>query len=255
MASLPNKTLIYDDSCPMCAAYTQAFVKLHWLDAKGRIGFQEVPEDQLKKLDADRARHEIPLLDRNTGEVTYGQDALFLILATRFPFLQPLFRLTAFRFVIHLLYQLITYNRRVMVGSRKDDTGFDCSPDFHLGWRWGYIVLTSLLTLSIVLPFAARIKAEALPLIQNLFAESSVLVLAFSLWGLFQKRKTSYYGQWVSILLIGSLGLLPGLWLGAAPWFCLLLSSSLLVWQFRRRWELMWEGMGVLQFRKLEVRR
>ena len=73
MASLSDKIIIYDDNCPMCAAYTQAFVKLDLLENDGRLGFQAAPETYLQQLDTDRARHEIPLLDRNTGEVHMGR--------------------------------------------------------------------------------------------------------------------------------------------------------------------------------------
>ncbi len=141
MEEFDNKIIVYDDVCPMCRAYTSGFVRLGWL--KHRTGFADAPEELLGQIDLDRARHEIPLLDTGTGEVVYGLDALFLILGKRMPFLKPLFRNRLFRGFLYQLYQIVTYNRRVIAGSRAPETGFDCAPDVNLFYRWLYIGLAT----------------------------------------------------------------------------------------------------------------
>lgn len=133
-------TIIYDDSCPMCKRYTRGFEQAGWLGKNGkRVGFSEAARDEVHQLDIDRARHEIPLIDHAQGRVLYGKEALFRVLSCRFPFFDPLFRNGLFRAFIHALYQVITYNRRVIAASRPPATGFDCAPDYHAGWRWTYI--------------------------------------------------------------------------------------------------------------------
>jgi len=94
---LADKVILYDDSCPMCSLYTQAFVRLRMLEPDNRIGLAAADRRYLSSLDLIRARHEIPLLDRRTGEVIYGIDVLFLIISHRFPMLRPLFRQRTFR--------------------------------------------------------------------------------------------------------------------------------------------------------------
>lgn len=37
-----SKVIIYDDGCPLCAAYTNAFVKTGMLAKEGRKNFNEI---------------------------------------------------------------------------------------------------------------------------------------------------------------------------------------------------------------------
>ncbi len=144
MSALENKVIIYDDVCPMCCAYTAGFVRLGWL--KQRTGFADAPPHLLQGLDLDRARHEIPLYDLVTGETLYGLDALFFLLGQRFPWCRLLFRQRAFRTALYTLYQIITFNRRIIAGSTSPAAGFDCAPDVNRFYRWLYIALALLAT-------------------------------------------------------------------------------------------------------------
>ena len=144
MSALENKVIIYDDVCPLCRAYTAGFVRLGWL--KHRTGFAEASPRLLQGLDLDRARHEIPLYDQVTGETLYGLDALFFLIGRRFPWCRPLFRLRAFRAALYTLYQIITFNRRIIAGSTSPAAGFDCAPDVNRFYRWVYIGLALLAT-------------------------------------------------------------------------------------------------------------
>jgi predicted DCC family thiol-disulfide oxidoreductase YuxK len=99
MKKLAHKIIIYDDVCPMCKAYTEGFVHLGWLPLENRVGFSEVPQTILDKIDSDRARHEIPLFDTETGETLYGKDALFYILGEQIAFSIPAFQSDNFLFL------------------------------------------------------------------------------------------------------------------------------------------------------------
>lgn len=138
---LEHKVIVYDDNCPMCKLYTQGFVRLGILTLEHRVGFAHAPSDYTALLDLNRARHEIPLLDTLTGEVTYGMDALFLLIGHRLPFLRPLFRSPRFRALVYSLYQIVTYNRRVIAGCAAPREGFNCAPDFHRPMRLRYLRL------------------------------------------------------------------------------------------------------------------
>ncbi len=138
---LDNKVILYDDNCPMCKVYTQGFVRMGILAPQGRVGLAHAPSDLIKPLDLDRARHEIPLLDTQTGHVTYGMDALFMLIGHRFPVFHPLFRHARFRALVYSVYQLVTYNRRVIAGCAPTRGGFDCAPDFNRAVRLRYLRL------------------------------------------------------------------------------------------------------------------
>jgi len=162
----------------MCNAYTAGFVRMGWL--KHRTGFADAPPELLQKIDLNRARHEIPLFDTQTGEVIYGVNALFLILGERMPFFKPLFRNRIFRSAVYQLYQLITYNRRIIAGSAAPKTGFDCAPDVNLFYRWLYIGLAMA---SAILLFLQNFNPD------NLGLKGLLFLLGFSLTAVFFTKK------------------------------------------------------------------
>ena len=215
--------LIFDDACPMCKLYTGAFTRLKWTD---RIGFSESPAALRRCLDLDRARHEIPLYDPHTGEVRYGLRALFEVLGTRLPWLRPVFAHPLTYHVLRPLYQLITYNRRIIAGTRAPATGFDCAPDFHLGWRLAYIFLALTATLVI---------AGAYP--PAIFGCCIWYLLGAALAVTTKKRQARVggAGHWATIGLIAVLPLLTHGWIGDASY---LLGAALGAWAIIKRWRL-----------------
>lgn len=225
MQVLENKVIVYDDVCPMCNAYTAGFVRMGWL--KHRTGFADAPPELLQKIDLDRARHEIPLLDTQTGEVTYGVNALFLILGERMPFFKPLFRNRLFCSAVYQLYQLITYNRRVIAGSAAPKTGFDCAPDVNLFYRWLYIGLAAT---GATFLFWKNFSLD------NLAIKALLPLLGFSLAAVFfTKKKLDFVGHWATIALASALliSLLPqiiAVQVGIA---------ALAVWMSWKRWQLL----------------
>ena len=222
MENLDNKVIVYDDACPMCQAYTAGFVKIGWL--KKRTGFVNATPEMLAKLDLNRARHEIPLLDTATGEVRYGLDALFLIFGEKMPFFKPLFRSAIFRAPLFLLYQIITFNRRIIAASVSPKTGFDCAPDVNFFYRWVYILLALAGTAFLLVPEALAGGWSG----KGLLVFHGVCFIA----GLFVRKKLDFVGHWATVLLLNGLllWLLPS---GNWVFFTLLLLSC---YMWNRRW-------------------
>ncbi len=75
-----NKIIIYDDNCPLCAAYTKAFVSAGMIQQKNRKSFNTVEPLLLELVDTKRCPNEIPVIDRDSKEVYYGIDGLILFL-------------------------------------------------------------------------------------------------------------------------------------------------------------------------------
>jgi len=195
MQTLDNKVIIYDNVCPMCQAYTAGFVQLGWLNH--RTGFADAAPALLQGIDLDRARHEIPLHDTVTGETLYGLDALFFLLGRRFPGLQPLFRWRIFRAPLYILYQIITFNRRIIVGSAAPAVGFDCAPDVNRFYRWVYIGLALTWTTFLVAP----LRPDA----PFLWPAMGLLHGAALLLGLYLPKRLDLAGHGATMLLINAL--------------------------------------------------
>lgn len=204
---MANHTFLYDDACPMCKGYTSVFTNMKW---SKRRAFSEINQAEMNGLDLDRGRHEIPLLDEATGEVKYGLEAMTTVLADVMPHLRPLLRHPWLIAILKPLYWLITYNRRVIAGTKPPTTGFDCAPDYHRGWRLTYLAVTAVLITLIGLPSAFV----------------TLGFIATCLAGmLFAARKLEVLGHLFTILLMASItaAIIPGnfgvaLAIGLATW-------------------------------------
>lgn len=132
--------LIFDAECPLCSAYSSAFVKAGMLDKDGREAYQQMSSQTCNLIDKDRARNEIALVNKATGSVYYGIDSIFNVIINSYPMLKPLFNFPAFRWIMKKIYFFISYNRKVIIpGKSMEDT---CIPDLNIKYRWLYIVFT-----------------------------------------------------------------------------------------------------------------
>jgi len=201
-----KKALIYDDNCPLCVWYTGLFVKTKLLQK--RIAFSEVSSRDLERIDILRSKHEIPLLDLEGGETLYGLDSLVEVLNVKIPFLKSMMHIPFVRTFFYWLYQLISYNRRLIVGKKGCNNGFDCTPDFNLRFRTYYLAISFLVSVVVISMFT---QVTAFPMI---FIISLIIGLSFTA-PLFLtanlKQRYLYYGQYSTIILIGALVLLPSL--------------------------------------------
>ncbi len=210
---MATHTFIYDDACPMCKGYTGVFRTLDWSD---RRAFSTLKTDEVPALDLDRGRHEIPLINLRTGEIRYGLEAMTTVIGNALPHLKPLVRSRLLLTLFKPWYWLITYNRRIIAGTKPPPTGFDCAPDFHPGWRLAYIALLVGVVVWLGLP--------SLPLAMGF----GLLLLAGL--GLHPDR-ISFLGNFVTVLFLAALVLavVPGL-----PGT--LLAGGLAVAETWRRW-------------------
>lgn len=133
------KTLIYDNECPLCVAYTGVFVKTGLLEKEGRKNFNEIPAATLAQLDKTRCNNEIPLIDHETGKTWYGIDALLEIIGTKIPLVKTIGKLPVINWLLTKLYKLISYNRKVIVAAQPG--GYDCSPDFSTRYRILFLLI------------------------------------------------------------------------------------------------------------------
>ena len=136
-----DKVIIYDDNCPLCKAYTSAFVKEGLIKKDNRIAFSKVNVQQFH-LDWKRARNEIPVIDITTGEVKYGVDALADVLMQKFSFIKSLLKVKWLKWLFKKLYKLVSYNRKIIVAKKiANQPSVDCTPEYNFFWRWMLIIM------------------------------------------------------------------------------------------------------------------
>lgn len=261
-----RKVIIYDDNCPMCALYTAGFVRWGVLPRESRVAFTQLdrvlsPETVADRLDPFRSRHEIPLVDLAGGATLYGVDAMVYLLRQRIPLVGRLARARPLYRFFRFLYSLVSYNRRILVPTRKRAVAFDCSPAFHLNYRLAFIacalVFTSLATCAFGQSVAGYWPVDN-PGVKMLLTGATVWAVPTLLALIFMKeKKVDYLGHLATLVMVGALLLLPGIGLSALtawhypviPVFSVLASTATMGWQhFRRmdhlelsqRWTTLW---------------
>ena len=211
MKALQNHLILFDAECPMCRAYTKAFVQTGMLDHNCRAAYQEAQHVLCPLLDRQRAANEIALVDLKSGEVTYGIRSLFKIFGNAWPLFKPLFAFSPFVWIMSKTYAFISYNRRVIIPPQSLISDNTIQPSFKLHYRIAYLLVTWLAT-GYILTAYAHLLVGLVPL-GNPFREYLICGAQIVFQGvviyIFAKDKLwSYLGNMMTISCAGSLLLL-----------------------------------------------
>jgi predicted DCC family thiol-disulfide oxidoreductase YuxK len=211
--TLKNHTILYDAECPMCKAYTNAFTATGMLDTNGRAPYQQMPDFACPLIDHQRAVNEIALINKTTGQVTYGIESLFKIIANSFPFLRPLFNYKPFITLMRKVYAFISYNRKVIIPAPTTDT-HTLQPTFRLRYRLAYLLFTAIVVGYILTLYAGTLTG----LLPNgsPYREYGIAAGQLGFQGLIistyaSKKTWDYLGNMMTISLAGSLLLIPAI--------------------------------------------
>lgn len=152
-----RKLIIYDESCPMCRLYTKGMVAADASGCLTRLSSSQLTQETINRVDRQRARHEIPLVDLDGGETLYGVDTWIYAFGKQNRHLKKLLSLDWIKSCLQLLYAFISYNRRIIITSAPGRWNLlDLQPDFRLGYRLAFIIaifgLVSLLAAVVHFP-------------------------------------------------------------------------------------------------------
>jgi hypothetical protein len=137
-----RKLIVYDESCPMCRLYTKGMVATGNSANLARISSAQLTQDVVNRLDIQRARHEIPLVDLDGGETIYGVDTWAYAFGKQNKPLKRLLSYRRFKAILQNLYAFISYNRRIIITSAPGRWNLlDLQPDFRLSYRLTFILV------------------------------------------------------------------------------------------------------------------
>lgn len=254
MKILHNHIILYDAECPMCNLYTGAFVRNGLLDPDGREAYQQYTGAACPNLDWQRAVNEIALVNKDTGEVTYGVESLLKVCGNAAPALAPLFRWKPFLWMARRAYAFISYNRRVIVPAQVSESQFGYQPLFHIKYRITWLVFAWVVT-SLTLgahPWLISGGAAQSIIALELMVGAGHILFQTDVVLMYQKHKTwDYLGNLMTISLAGSLLFLVSTMI--CVWFelgwytsgiCFLVITALMIREHLRRCRLM--GIGYL---------
>lgn len=213
MATLENHTLLYDTSCPLCAAYTKGFIASGMLDANGRCSYEKGIERYGHLLDSNRARNEIALVNTEKGTVLYGIRSMNYVITHSLPFLKPILNNAAVLFLLNRFYAFISYNRKVIAPS-PDYLQQRCVPDFNISYRLAYLLGSAMLTATVLSSYSVLLQdvvPASNPWREYMIASGQIFFQANILLAFKPTKKLlfDYLGNMMTVSLIGSLLLLP----------------------------------------------
>ena len=212
-----KKLIIYDESCPMCKLYTKGMVVADTTGCLTRIGSGQLTQDTIDRIDHERARHEIPLVDLDGGETLYGVDTWIYAFGQRNKQIENLLSLRWFKVILQKLYAFISYNRRIIITSAPDRWQlFDLQPAFRISYRLAFILVVFGLIGGLFVTFSFPVwPPAALTLVVSQLIVSSLYL--FSLHNdNFLPTILDYAGHLGMSLLVGSLVSAIGLTTGWA---------------------------------------
>ena len=208
MKTLKNHQIIYDNECPLCSAYTNAFIKNEMLEANGRVTYNEYCKTNTHNVDLKMAQKKIALINTETGETTYGLDSMLKIISNRFPFVATLFSIKIIYWLFTKLYYFISFNRKVIAPSKQSTT--TCYPDFNLKYRILFLVFCWAITTWILHTLTALFHFKS----YSSYTEAVLLIIQIPIQYVVIKIKTkevfvNYLGHLLFLSFFGSLLLLP----------------------------------------------
>lgn len=211
---MKNKILVYDDNCPLCTWYSGLFVKFGFLDTEGRKPFSAIDEELLSKIDFDKSRNEIPLLDTSTNNVLYGVDALLEVLAQKSPLIKIIGNRTPVKWILKRIYSTISYNRKVITAKKCGPGTIDCAPDNNYFYRFLFMAICLVFTTTMLYPLQfslfSKLSYYHLDLYQLQAAHFAFVIINCTLAFTFSKTNGyEYIGQVNMLALTVILLLVP----------------------------------------------
>lgn len=209
-----DKILVYDDACPLCVAYTGAFVKTGLLTPDGRKPFSAATPELLHAINWQRSKNEIPLFDPATKQVWYGIDALLEILGQKCRLIKTIGQFKPVNWFLKKLYSFISYNRKVIVAAKTSPLKIDCTPTFNLFYRALFMVLFLVANTLMLYPvhqhLLSQIPGYSLTATQLILLHG-LLVIINCILAFFLPKQTAfeYLGQVNMLALVTHLLLIP----------------------------------------------
>ena len=143
-----TKIIYFDNGCRVCRVGAKVAGAVNLNNGNTLTPLQEMDANSACNIDKSRYCNEIAVYDSNTHETRYGVQGLLWVLEDRFGKIMRLFTLPIIYHIINFFYHIFSYNRRMIAPVYKKVDG-DCEPQFHWGYRLGYIGIVIICVLPI----------------------------------------------------------------------------------------------------------
>jgi hypothetical protein len=224
------------------------FVKCRLLPAEGRKAFSSLEPSLLNKIDFQKGKNEIPLLDPVSGKIWYGVDSLLEILGQQLPLIKQTGNIKPVKWLLKRLYKLVSCNRKVIVAKKCGPGSIDCAPDINYFYRLLFIVVCLVFNTLMLFPVHEKVFVKlsyySLTGTELQAAHFGLVFINCLLTLNFKKEKAAeYLGQVNMLALITILLLTPLLAITSLPeneWIIsvyLIITAAVVFKEYLRRME------------------
>jgi predicted DCC family thiol-disulfide oxidoreductase YuxK/flagellar biosynthesis protein FliQ len=215
MKSLEHKLIIYDSNCKVCSSLKDVVLRLTLIpDAKVKA-YKDLNDELNAKIDPDKFRNVMALIDTAGGKTIYGSEGVAYILSSQYQVLNTLLSLRPVFRVFDFLYKTQAFNRYI-IATPKSKFTCDCFPDRIVKYRMNYIILTFLDSIFLTAMFGLSIKhfvdhvSASEAIVQMLLMAGTGWVLQILIATTSMREKAlDYIGHLGSIMVVGLLILVP----------------------------------------------
>ena len=243
MKTLENKLIIYDSNCKVCTSFRNAILKVTSIPDSKIVAYKDLPVDLNQRVDPDKFKNEMALLDTTDGQTIYGAEGVAYIFSTQSRLINFLLQ---FKPVFHLFnfFYRVQANNRYIIATPKSKFKCDCLPDKIVRYRVSYIAMTVFLSVLLTMLFGISLAG----LFSNLTAGEAamqMLLMAGTGWVLqiilaitvLKEKALDYIGHLGSVMVAGLLILIPSMLLSflgvqtiLIPAISVLVSSSYMLY-------------------------
>jgi predicted DCC family thiol-disulfide oxidoreductase YuxK len=214
---LKNKLIVYDSNCKVCTTMKGILVSVAPFIAGQVIAYKDLANDHSNKIDLQRFRNEMAVIDKGERMTRYGAEGIAFIFSSRYKTLKVLFSSGVFISVFTFLYKTIATNRYI-IALPKSRFKCDCYPDRITKYRLSYIVITIMISLFLTSLFGVSLQFF-FPQLSTGKAIVEALLIAGSGWVLqillviiiLRERALDYIGHLGSIMVTGLIVLIPSI--------------------------------------------
>lgn len=208
---MKDAKLMIDRDCPMCCLYGKAFKACGLLPQDGLMPYQDVTADVASNVDMHRAKNEIALYRKDSGETIYGIEAMSSIISQNIPWLENLLKWSPIQAILSMLYSFISYNRKVIYPTRTDGNARTCTPDYNATYRWAYLIMVALATGFILNCFMAELTLlfPYHPMREYIICFGQIFWQMAFISTIAHEKRMEYLGNMSTVSLLGGLMLIP----------------------------------------------
>jgi len=206
--------LVYDENCRICIGFTNVLQKMRVIKARECLSYQASAELK-NSIQFDQFKNGVAFRPSGGAEFVYGSQAISILFEKAFPFMKWFFRISFLLLFFEFFYKMIAFNRYVILLPKRSLIECDCYPSKAIFYRFTYVFLAFIIA---SLVFFISDRALSNDRIATAIYSNNLLLLALILPFLIQlfmvyifskKNIYEYAGHLSSVLLLGSLTMLP----------------------------------------------